>query len=451
MIKTVNVDFTRDLGKQVKAVNGVTNGPIVGRVDLSEFYRELGIPCVRLHDTEGSGPDGRYHVDISRIFPNFDADENDPANYWFEHTDQYLQSIQAVGADIIYRMGESIDHSIVKRFAKPPKDFDKWVRICLHIIDHYNGGWANGFHMNIQYWEFWNEPEGGLADGGAQPMWYGGTFAQALELYEKWSKAVKAYDPNLKVGGMSFMYWHNYAEEFVKYCRENDCPLDFVSFHHYATVMWWLKEQGKMVDDTLAKYGYSHVERVIGEWQLLYVDEDYKGIYWDAIADRVHHTKTFKKIFENQKNHIGASFCCNFLLTLNELNIDIANYYDMQLNTWCGMFDYAAEPQKTYYAFYAYGQLLKNARNRVAVESDYQYLIAGTGENEGMLLLSNFDDDYGRTELNFHGTDKYRQARVYVIDEHHKLDEVQSLAVSGNDLKLNLDIEKFSVVLVKFS
>ena len=96
-------------------------------------------------------------------------------------------------------------------------------------------------------------------------------------------------------------------------------------------------------------------------------------------------------------------------------------------------------------------QLLKHARNRVAVESDYQYLIAGTGENEGMLLLSNFDDDYGRTELNFHGTDKYRQARVYVIDEHHKLDEVQSLAVSGNDLKLNLDIEKFSVVLVKFS
>ena len=24
---------------------------------------------------------------------------------------------------------------------------------------HYNQGWANGFHDNIRYWEFWNEAD----------------------------------------------------------------------------------------------------------------------------------------------------------------------------------------------------------------------------------------------------------------------------------------------------
>ena len=41
----------------------------------------------------------------------------------------------------------------------PPKDPEKWARICEHIIRHYTEGWADGYHYNIRYWEIWNEPE----------------------------------------------------------------------------------------------------------------------------------------------------------------------------------------------------------------------------------------------------------------------------------------------------
>ena len=73
----IQIDFTGQAVK-LKPLHGVCNGPICGQgtVDLSKNYREIGVPSVRLHDTDGAN--SRYYVDVSRIFPNFDADEYDP-------------------------------------------------------------------------------------------------------------------------------------------------------------------------------------------------------------------------------------------------------------------------------------------------------------------------------------------------------------------------------------
>jgi len=46
-----------------------------------------------------------------------------------------------------------------KKHNVPPKDFNKWARICVNIIRHYNDGWAGGYHWGIKYWEVWNEPD----------------------------------------------------------------------------------------------------------------------------------------------------------------------------------------------------------------------------------------------------------------------------------------------------
>ena len=56
---------------------------------------------------------------------------------------------------------------------------------------HYNQGWANGFHDNIRYWEFWNEPE----------LFWSGTPEQFYLLYEKTARALKTCRSPLKVGG----------------------------------------------------------------------------------------------------------------------------------------------------------------------------------------------------------------------------------------------------------
>ena len=179
-MNTIKVDFAQKTHAP-KPVNGVNNGPICNQsiINLSRHYKVLNIPSVRLHDTDGAN--SRFLVDVSRIFPNFDADENDAKNYFFGPTDKLLNAIHALGAEIVYRFGESIDHDKdAGWFATPPKDFAKWARICVNIIRHYNDGWANGFYLNIKFWEIWNEGEG-INEHGLRCNWRNGTEEQLFD------------------------------------------------------------------------------------------------------------------------------------------------------------------------------------------------------------------------------------------------------------------------------
>src|SRR5690606_3216661 len=75
-------EFTVDVSKTIggfKPLNGVNGGPRISMgnaFDNSEYFKTFDPPSVRLHDTRYSDEET---VDIHTIFPNFDADENDPA------------------------------------------------------------------------------------------------------------------------------------------------------------------------------------------------------------------------------------------------------------------------------------------------------------------------------------------------------------------------------------
>ena len=79
----VTVDFKKTCG-EIKAMNGVNNGPLgscVRKTSGFELYKNLEIPYARLHDSAFSETyGGEYSVDVHRVFPDFDADENDPAS-----------------------------------------------------------------------------------------------------------------------------------------------------------------------------------------------------------------------------------------------------------------------------------------------------------------------------------------------------------------------------------
>ena len=76
-------------------------------------------------------------MDINTIFPLFLADPDDPRNYLFEKTDDYLAPIIKNKSDIVYRLGQSIEH-FSNYYINPPKDYEKWAKICINIIRHYN-------------------------------------------------------------------------------------------------------------------------------------------------------------------------------------------------------------------------------------------------------------------------------------------------------------------------
>ncbi len=188
----LEVDASKTIG-EIRPLHGGNCGPVQfgGLVDLSAYFRDIKLPCSRLHDCHWPVTDV---VDIHTIFANFDADPALPEGYDFRRTDDYIQATLNTGSKIIYRLGESIEHTPHKYYVHPPKDFGKWAEICKGIVAHYNEGWAGGFKHGIKYWEIWNEPEN-------RPAMWSGTDEDYLRLYETTARALKNRWPELKVGG----------------------------------------------------------------------------------------------------------------------------------------------------------------------------------------------------------------------------------------------------------
>lgn len=151
-MNSIRVNFAQATGP-MKPLHGINNSPVTYGTELPEL-KEAGIPYVRLHDAVGLYG-GTYFVDIANVFPDFDADPEDPASYDFAFTDAYLKGLTASGLKIFYRLGVTIENNFrIKSYRiHPPKDNQRWARICAGIVRHYNAGWAQGFHYGIDYWE----------------------------------------------------------------------------------------------------------------------------------------------------------------------------------------------------------------------------------------------------------------------------------------------------------
>ena len=208
--------------------------------DASHGYERAHIDLVRTHDAYGPGDiDSRFETneapggalisaqrDLYTLFPNPNASPDDPASYRFGPTDKLVTSIINVGAQAIFRLGRSEGAD-----PKPPPDFDRYADIAKHIVLHYNGGWAHGYHYGIRYWEIWNEPDLGK-------VFWAGTPEQYYSLYTKIALAVKQADPRALVGGPAIARPNDdsaYRDRFMEYIRRTHTPLDFYSWHWYAT------------------------------------------------------------------------------------------------------------------------------------------------------------------------------------------------------------------------
>src|SRR5215210_8571302 len=115
VVVSVNFGHTNGL---LRALHGINKGPLAagGLIDLTEQHKSLRVPVTRLHDCHWPNPDV---VDIHAVFPRADADPKEPESYDFRLTDQYIDAIVKSGSRIVYRLGESIEHTTQKRFVHP--------------------------------------------------------------------------------------------------------------------------------------------------------------------------------------------------------------------------------------------------------------------------------------------------------------------------------------------
>lgn len=407
---TITVDTSKIVGK-IKPMHGAGQPPLMGHdTSYFKYLKEAGIPYSRLHDV--GGPYGGYRwVDIPNIFRDFDADENDPNSYDFAFTDVLMKGLVDNGIEPYYRLGITIENaSHIKAYrTAPPKDYEKWARICEHIIMHYNEGWANGFHFNVKYWEIWNEPECEEEYHGSTMMW-DGVPEQFFRLYDVASKHLKNRFPNIKIGGYGSCgfyalhrpgaewpeVWLDYFHKFFKYIKEHNSPIDFFSWHSYSKTETNIMYT-KYLQEKLEEFGYSHIETHLNEWHP--VKED-KG-----------------------KAHHSAEIAGNMIAMQNSPVVDVCCIYDMRLNgasTYAAVFDLNTQkPIKSYYSFVAFNHLyqLKN-QVEASVDTEGMYVLCAKDGEKTALLLVNLSGK--KQELNFDGLD-LSKAKYYVIDEDKTL------------------------------
>ncbi len=307
-LRVLTVDAASDLGR-MKPLRGVNSGPLPWSdrpaveqlsdvvevsdrtgyrslgADASPGYRQANIDLIRIHDNYGPGDihanfrsprelaDGtvlsasKFNDQV--MFPQLDADPADPASYNFGPTDRLLQSIDAIGAQPLFRIGASAGESsgVPDSFISE-RDFEHYADIARHVVLHYNKGWNRGFGYAIKYWEVLNEP-----DGRFDPFKY-------YRLYAKLAAAVKSADPEALIGGPALMFTYNgpaYRENFLEYVKTNGLPLDFWSFHDYAidsadpyVYVRIARDMRALLDER----GFEETLLFLDEWNVLGIDPE---------------------------------------------------------------------------------------------------------------------------------------------------------------------------------
>lgn len=436
-MSSIKVNLNKSMGV-IKPFHGIGNGPVCfgGAIDSTPLYKIAGFPFIRLHDTNWPSP---REIDIPQIFKDFSADENDPGNYDFRRTDEYLEQCFATGAQIIYRLGVSIEHAKVKEFTHPPADFDKWATICLNIIRHCNEGWANGHHWNIRYWEIWNEPDNKyfVEDRSKDPMW-SGTPEQYYDLYAVAATKLKKAYPSLMIGGygssrLSPKYLP-YFRAFLERVKRDHLPLDFFSWHRYADDPEEVYREANIAQEGLDSIGYSHTVSICDEWN--YVPsapprEPKPLASIDSIA------AIWNGGFSCACSHAGTSFITAVMARLHDTTCAITTLYEgSPISIYGTIFDRYGYPEKAFYSFVMYHELYKLGR-RVSVEQadDGLYTLAAADKDSLCLLISAFRGA-GKYEIFVNGLEDGARYSLqkYLTDETHCHELVEDISgVIGQD------------------
>lgn len=433
--QSITIDAAKVTGV-ITRLNDVDNGPLCqhGIVDLSRYYKQLGVRNVRLHDVPWSYDDV---LDIEYIFPDWNADPDRAESYNFVQSDFYIKTITDLGINIIFRLGFSAEGITSTPHNIPPPSYDRWVAVAEHIVRHYNQGWANGPHANIKYWEIWNEPDGS--------GFWSGTPEQYYRLYEVTATALKKLDNSLYVGGPAIAGNQSFLEGFIKYARQRNLDIDFVSWHIYTRNPADVIDRGEMIHRMMAQYGYAGAQSILDEWN--FGPLDWQPLFVDADATRTY--------FDSTQNATGAAFDAAFLMALEDAHVDIATFYTGTSAIW-GLFTASGVPQKPYYAFLAFSDLLRSP-NRLAQTSPTTSpvrVIAGIADDRQTIriFISNPSNEAQALRFDLIGlpSDGPMEYRERLIDSQSDFVPVGG-SVKIRDSTLEQNIGPHSVILLTIS
>ena len=402
----------------IKPVNAVGQPPMAGaprKYRMMHYLTEAGIPYARLHDVGGAFGQNRY-VDIPNVFRDFEADENNSANYDFAYTDTLMKALDEAGVEPFYRLGVTIENftELPTHWTSPPKDFAKWARVCEHVVRHYTEGWANGFRMKVSYWEIWNEPDN-HENPEKNQMWRA-PFSEYLRFYGTVAPYLKSKFPHLKIGGPALcglyagilpaascsprtQYHLKCANEFLAAARKNGWPLDFFSYHGYTMPDGGAK-MARFVRGMLDEAGFGQTEVCFNEWL--------SDVALESLGTA------------RQAASVGG-----MLLALQSSPCDTAMIYDAKCDAgvYAPLFNPMTEkPHKAYYAFVAFNAL-RRLGTAVSCSSTVSgvWAVAAKGKLGRALMVVNTTGLAYRLAI-----PEISAARCHLVDEKKDWAEVES-------------------------
>lgn len=427
-METLKFDLAKKSGS-FKRMNAVCNGPVHKRIPTTqiksnfETYKAARIPYARNHDASFCSAYGGEHVvDISAIFPNFDADPYVPESYDFTLTDEYVFVTLEAGTETFYRLGQKIEHAIKKYNIYPPKDFKKWAVICEHIIKHYNEGWADGHRLNIKYWEIWGEPDLDPDDSPNKRMW-GGTTAQFYDLFEIAAKHIKECFPNVKVGGPGFAHRMEWASNFLSEMHRRGVPMDFCSWHQYAVEPMSFVARGSTIRRLLDENGYNDTESILDEWNYV---ADWKERFIESIETII--------------GMKGAAFTMATMAAAQHSDIDMLMYYDARPSAFNGMFDfYTLRPLKGYYPFLWFGGLYDMEEVLCENEIENMYTLCGVdSQGKTTTIITYYSDNNALADKDLMiDIGKDAEYEIYLLDGTHNAELVKTTKELAFTMKVN--------------
>ncbi len=437
---TLKIDTEKSFGafKLMNATNGGPCGTVSNAQaqNVSNFtdYQNARIPYSRNHDANicGTVYGGPYVHDISAIFPDFGADVDDPASYDFICTDADIAKALSAGTKTFYRLGASIEHQVKKHFVYPPKDFQKWSRICEHVIRHYTEGWADGFTYDMPYWEIWCEPDmmNDETDFNKKDMW-AGSDEQFYDFYEIAAKHLKSCFPHLKIGGPGLCSRVPWADRFLCEMQKRNVPFDFFSYHCYANYPEKLVEKENQLREVYRKYGYGHIESILDEYNYIQA--------WTGPG--------FLYSVESHIREKGAAFVMACMTLSQQSTIDMLMVYDTRPSVYNNFFDYyTRRPIKGYYALYWYGMFYDmETEIRAENQIDDIYCLAGKDKNEkvsAIITHYNNDDATPEKEIKIDFGKPGSKYEIYAVDKDHN----GELLKTTDDLTLRLPLYSFFLI-----
>jgi xylan 1,4-beta-xylosidase len=176
----------------------------------------------------------RFHALLNDEMGVYSVNARGEARLNFSYIDQVYDGLLANGVrpfvELSFMPAKLAAHDIRQSFwyrpiVSPPANYERWdaliTALARHLIERY--GIAE---VSQWYFEVWNEPNLDFWAGKPRQSTY-------WTLYDHTARSLKAVDARLRVGGPATAQ-AAWVAAFLRHCKDNQVPVDFVSTHVYG-------------------------------------------------------------------------------------------------------------------------------------------------------------------------------------------------------------------------